>query len=44
MMTILFEIIDHCRKLMMSGECDEQYHSDDDLFIIGGDGDQKTLG
>ena len=34
---------DHCRELMMSGECGEQYHSDDDLFVIGGDGDQKTL-
>ena len=34
---------DPCRELMMSGECGEQYHSDDDSFIIGGDGDQKTL-
>lgn len=34
---------DHCRELMMRGECDEQYHSDDESFVIGGDGDQKTL-
>ena len=36
-------IRDHCRELMMRGECDEQYHSDDDSFIISGDGDQKIL-
>ena len=28
---------------MMMGECDEQYRSDDDSFMIGGDGDQKGL-
>ena len=34
---------DHCRELMMMGECDDQYHSDDDLLMIGGDGDKKQL-
>ena len=37
------DLRDHCRELMMMGECDEQYHSDDESFMIGGDGDQKGL-
>ena len=37
------DLRDHCRELMMMGECDDQYHSDDDLFMIGGDGDKKQL-
>ena len=37
------DLRDHCRELMMMGECDEQYHSDDESFMIGGDGNQKGL-
>ena len=36
------DLQDHCRELMMTGE-GIQYHSDDDTFIIGGDGDQKMV-
>ena len=36
------DLRDHCRDLMMVGEGD-QYHSDDENFVIGGVGDQKIL-
>ena len=36
------DLQDHCRDLMMVGEGD-QYHSDDDSFVIGGVGDQELL-
>ena len=39
---LLDDLQDHCRDLMMTGEGD-QYHSDDDTFMIGGDGDQKQI-
>ena len=37
------DLRDHCRELMILGECDEQYHSDDESFIMGGDGDKSKL-
>ena len=37
------DLKDPCRVLMMNGEGDEQYHSDDDSFVIGGTGDQKKI-
>lgn len=39
---LMNDIQDHCRDLMMTGEGD-QYHSDDDMFMIGGEGDQKYI-
>ena len=39
---LLDDLQDHCRDLMMTGE-GEQYHSDDETFMIGGDGDKKQI-